>query len=52
MTITTKVYLVVFYLGAVYFGGYKQEYKEAFELLLIMLVVINVWYKERKADKK
>lgn len=48
MKLSTKVSLGIVVLGAMYTGGYEKEYKEAYNLLLIGLIIVLTWLNERK----
>ena len=48
MKLSTKVSLGIILLGAMFFGGYKKDYQEAYDLMLIGLIIVLTWLNERR----
>lgn len=48
MTLSTKTMLTVLFIGAAINGAYLNNYKEAFGLMLTIIIVLMTWYFERK----
>ena len=49
MTLSTKTMLTVLFIGAAINGAYLNNYKEAYGLMLTIIIVLMTWYFERKA---
>ena len=48
MKLETKTMLTVILVGAGFKCIYENNYKEAFTLTLVAVIVLMVWYNERK----
>lgn len=48
MKMSTKISLTVILIGAFYESSFNNDYKEAYSLLLVAVLVLTVWYNESK----
>lgn len=48
MKLGTKVMLAIILVGAGFEGIYNNDYKEAWILTLVAVIIFMVWYNERK----
>lgn len=48
MKLTTKTMLSIILIGAGVEGIYNNDYKEAWSLTLVAVIILMVWYNERK----
>lgn len=49
MTTSTKTMLTMLFIGAAINGVYLNNYKEAYGLMLTIIIVLMTWYYELKA---
>ena len=48
MKLTTKSIILVLLIGSGIEGIYNNNYKEAWSLTLVAVIILMVWYNERK----
>ena len=48
MKLETKTMLAIILIGAGFQGIYNNDYKQAWTLTLVAVIILMVWYNERK----